>query len=134
MKYGFVSAGGGSWYTGTLQNLEVGNRIWVNIPHEGYVGVGVITDTAKPVREAALSVDGKEMNFFDLQLTANYHKELPREKEEYLVRVEWVKHVSRSNAVSEYGFFGNQHTVCRPKAEKWEFTIDRLKEIWGVED
>ena len=31
-KYGFVSAGGGSWYTNTLSNLEIGSRIWVNIP------------------------------------------------------------------------------------------------------
>jgi hypothetical protein len=32
MKYGFSSAGGGSRYTQTLNMLEVGSRIWVNVP------------------------------------------------------------------------------------------------------
>ena len=39
-KYGFVSGGGGEWYVGTLRMLEPGNRVWVNIPGTGYVGVG----------------------------------------------------------------------------------------------
>lgn len=134
VKYGFVSAGGGDWYTGTMRNLEKGNRVWINIPRDGYVGVGIVADIAKPAREAKFTLDGQERDFFDLPLIAAYHKELTPEKEEYLVRIDWLKTVSRSNAVSEYGFFGNQNTVCRPKAEKWEFTINRLKEIWRIED
>lgn len=134
VKYGFVSAGGGSWYTGTMRNLEIGNRVWVNIPHEGYVGVGIIVDIAKPAREVVLLADGEEINFLDLPLTANYHREMPPEKEEYIVGVNWQKTVSQKSAISEYGFFGNQNTVCRPKTEKWEFTVKRLKEIWSIED
>lgn len=38
-KYGFISAGGGSWYSKTLSLLSPGDRVWVNIPHTGYVGV-----------------------------------------------------------------------------------------------
>jgi hypothetical protein len=30
-KYGFVSAGGGSWYTQTLKQLSPGDRVWVKI-------------------------------------------------------------------------------------------------------
>jgi hypothetical protein len=36
-------------------------------------------------------------------------------------------------AVSEIGFFGNQNTVCKPTTKKWERTINRLKELWGVD-
>jgi len=133
MKYGFVSAGGGSWYTSPLNNLETGSRIWVNIPHIGYVGVGIVTEEAKPVRETNIILNGQETSFFDLQLNANYHKEQPPEKEEYLVKVDWLKTVPKNEAVSEYGFFGNQHIVCRPRADKWEFTINRLKELWAID-
>ena len=134
VKFGFVSAGGGVWYTGTMRNLEVGNRIWVNIPHEGFVGVGAVTDIAKPASEMTFLRDGQEKNFFDLPLKANYHKGLPSEREEYIVSVDWLKTEPRSSAVSEYGFFGNQNTVCRPKTEKWNFTIKRLKDIWNFHE
>ena len=129
VKYGFVSAGGGKWYTGTLRMLEKGSRIWVNVPKTGYVGVGIVTEIAKPASEATIFFDGQERSFFDLQLSANYHRGLPPEKEEYIVVINWLKTVPESNAVSEYGFFGNQNTVCRPKIEKLNFTVRRLKEI-----
>lgn len=32
-KFGFISAGGGKWYTQTLKMLRPGDRVWVNIPH-----------------------------------------------------------------------------------------------------
>ena len=41
-KYGFVSGGGGKWYSQTLRMLHSGDRVWVNIPHTGYVGVGIV--------------------------------------------------------------------------------------------
>lgn len=132
VRYGFVSAGGGVWYNTTIRNLEVGNRIWVNIPREGYVGVGTVTEIAKPASETTFFPDGQEKNFFDLALSANYHKGLPSEKEEYIVHIDWLKTEPRSIAVSEFGFFGNQNIVCRPKTEKWDFTIRRLKEIWNL--
>ena len=134
IKYGFVSAGGGSWYTNTLRHLEVGSRIWVNIPGKGYVGVGIVTEVAKPVRESMFMISGEQKSFFDLQLNADYHRDDPLEKEEYLVRINWQKTVPQSEAVKEYGFFGNQNTVARPRSEKWEFTVKRLKERWGIRD
>jgi hypothetical protein len=44
-KYGFIAAGCGSWYSDTLSVLEPGARVWVNLPGEGYVGVGVVTES-----------------------------------------------------------------------------------------
>jgi hypothetical protein len=34
-KFGFISAGGGIWYTQTLKLLKPGDRIWVRIPRKG---------------------------------------------------------------------------------------------------
>lgn len=42
-KYGFVSAGGRSWYSKTLRGLPVGARIFAYIPQAGYVGLGTTT-------------------------------------------------------------------------------------------
>ena len=53
---------------------------------------------------------------------------------EYIVKVEWIKTVPEEKAVKELGFFGNQNSVCKPRNEKWEFTIERLKKYWKVEE
>jgi len=47
--HGFISAGGSSWCSKTLSLLFPGDRVWVNIPHTGYVGVGIVTE---PVQQA----------------------------------------------------------------------------------
>ena len=39
VKHGFISGGGGVWYSRTLFMLKPGDRVWVNIPRTGYVGV-----------------------------------------------------------------------------------------------
>ena len=39
---GFISAGGRPWFSNTLQLLNKGDRVWVNIPGSGYVGVGIV--------------------------------------------------------------------------------------------
>lgn len=36
------------------------------------------------------------------------------------------------DAVSEVGLFGNQNSIAKPKALKWEHTISRLKTIWDT--
>ena len=50
-EYGFVCAGDGSWYSNSLKSLSPGDRIWVNIPRTGYVGVGRVTEQRKRVTE-----------------------------------------------------------------------------------
>ncbi len=52
---------------------------------------------------------------------------------EYLVRIQWTHTVPTAKAVKELGFFGNQNTVCRPTDPKWNHTVERLKQVWGVE-
>ena len=41
---GFISTGGGSWYSQTLKLLSSGDRVWVKIPKTGYVGVGRVEE------------------------------------------------------------------------------------------
>ncbi|MFH0833921.1 MAG: hypothetical protein V2A63_00850, partial [Patescibacteria group bacterium] len=131
-KYGFISGGGGIWYSRTLTQLKIGDRAWVNIPSVGYVGVGKVVETARKADEVFLTSD--EKNIYELSQNANYHKHYlnDEEKAEYIVRIKWEKAVEISHAVSEIGFFGNQNTVCKPTTSKWNHTIERLKSVWKI--
>lgn len=56
-KYGFISAGGGTWYSNTLKLLSPGD--WGgNIPHMGYVGVGIVRKEAQQAKDVQFTVDG----------------------------------------------------------------------------
>ncbi|MBX3372591.1 MAG: DUF91 domain-containing protein [Phycisphaeraceae bacterium] len=136
-KYGFISAGGGDWYSRTLARLEPGSRVWVNIPKTGYVGVGRVTEPVVPIDQ--FTVDdgsGKQVPITSLPLKAAKHATTATnpEKAEHFVRVEWLKTVPISEAVKETGFFGNQNSAAKPRARKWLHTVERLKQRFGVAD
>jgi uncharacterized protein with ParB-like and HNH nuclease domain/predicted transport protein len=133
VKYGFITAGGGTWYTNSLQMLHKGDRVWVCIPQKGYVGVGLVTEESQPAKSAIFEVCGQKMKFTDLPLSGQYDIETSEDKQEYLVKVDWIKTVSLDTAIWEAGFFANQNSVCRPQTEKWVYTITSLKSEWGIE-
>ncbi len=129
-KYGFISAGGGTWYTQTLQLLSQGDRIWVLVPKYGYVGVGIVQGPAVPARDFKVSVDGVARSIFDVG-NASYQKKFvdDDDKSEYFVPVEWISTRPLSAAIHEVGLFGNQNTVARPRTLKWNHTVKRLKTL-----
>ncbi|TKD34384.1 endonuclease NucS domain-containing protein [Azotobacter chroococcum] len=130
VKYGFICGGGGTWYSQTLQLLNPGDRVWVNIPQQGYVGVGRVTGQATPAAEFHVSQNGEEIPVLEAAKRGNYHAEFVDDPErcEYFVPVTWLQTVPVSQAVREVGMFGNQNTVCRPTTPKWRWTVERLKE------
>jgi hypothetical protein len=123
--HGFVSAGGGTWYTQTLKALSPGNRVWVKIPGKGYVGVGRVTESVQSLGEFKL--DG--VPCLDVLKTADRLRECAADPEmiEAFVRVEWLDTVAENKAFNEIGLFGNQNTVCQPTTPKWRHTVERLK-------
>lgn len=44
-RNGYISGGGGLWFSQTLKMLSPGDRVWVNIPKKGYVGVSATLAT-----------------------------------------------------------------------------------------
>lgn len=129
-KYGFTCAGGGSWYSGTLKLLKVGDRIWVNAPGFGYLGVGVVTQTATRASDYTLIDDsGTARPALELLTQASYHREWQddEDRSEYFVSVDWLATKDLDSAVKEVGFFGNQNSVCAPKSSKWRHTVGKLK-------
>jgi len=130
VEFGFISGGGGSWYSKTLQLLSTEDRVWINIPQQGYVGVGRVLGPAVAASEFRVMKDGEERPVMQVAVRANYHAEFIDDPEhcEYFVPVQWLQTVPVSLAVREIGMFGNQNTVCRPKTPKWRATSERLKE------
>lgn len=132
-KYGFISAGGGSWYSKTLSLLSKGDRVWVNIPHTGFVGVGIVEDSSKIARDFSVEYNGETLTLDSPEFEADYlHDKDNDEEAEYIVKIKWIKTVDEGDAVREVGFFGNQNSVCRPRTEKWDYTVERLKAVWGI--
>jgi hypothetical protein len=128
VRFGFISGGGGSWYTRTLHSLSEGDRVWVNVPGEGYVGVGRVSGPVLPARDFLVEIDGEKRPFLEIA-GADYHREFVDDDEmcEYFVPVKWSETRPLAKAISEVGFFGNQNTVCRPTSSKWDNTVSRLK-------
>ena len=65
-KYGFISGGGGRWYSQTLRRLSPGVRVWVNIPKVGYVGGGRVTEEMQPLGEFVVRTDKGERPVVDV--------------------------------------------------------------------
>ena len=132
-KYGFISAGGGSWYTLPFNLLNEGGRVWVNVPGSGFVAVGRVTGPVANVND--LLIDGK--SFRALPGGADYG--IPAggtaaDCTECAVPVKWIHTISLAEAVKEKGFYGNQWTVTRSGQPKWKHTVERLKTRWSIPD
>ena len=129
MKYGFISGGGGSWYSQTLKLLSPGDRVWVKIPKIGYVGVGIVKEAVQSVNDFKVVTPQGELPCLDVLQHANIYQQHASEPEkaEYFVKVDWLDTVPIQKAVNEVGLFGNQNTVCQPSTPKWRHTVERLK-------
>lgn len=130
VDFGFISGGGGAWYSKTLQLLNPGDRVWVKVPGAGFVGVGRVTGRSQPASTFKVKTPDGELSVIDAARRGSYHRELVDDPEccEYFVPIQWLQTVPLEKAVQEIGMFGNQNTVCKPTTPKWRSTVERLKE------
>ncbi len=97
------------------QLLNAGDRVWVNVPSVGFVGVGRVTGRAQTAGTFKVSTADGEVPVLDVAKRAIYHREFVNDPErcEYFVPVRWLQTEPVENAVQEIGLFGNQNTVCK---------------------
>lgn len=136
VRYGFISAGQGRWYSTTLQLLSIGGRVWVKVPGSGYVGVGEVTGPSQRASEFSVKrEDGSRVNF--LEVSKNGPELLTSssdaDRSEYFVPIKWIKTLPLDKAINEVGLFGNQNSVCKPRTPKWLHTVERLKQLFEIE-
>jgi Endonuclease NucS len=129
VEYGFICAGGGSWYSRTLQVLGPGDRVWVRVPGSGFVGVGRVTGRVQSAADFRVTMPDGDVPVLEVARRGSYHREFvdDPERSEYFVPVRWLQTVPLERAVDEVGLFGNQNSVCKPTTPRWRSTVDRLK-------
>lgn len=134
-QLGFICAGGAAWYSKTLNMLSEGDRVWVNIPKTGYVGVGIVTGERCRAEHYKFDTPEGPKTLLEIDLSEPYTDlslATDEDNAEYLVPVKWLHTVDKSHAFSEVGLFGNQNTICKPTTPKWNHTISRLKQAWHI--
>ncbi|MGY0235558.1 endonuclease NucS domain-containing protein [Longispora urticae] len=129
-RYGFVSAGGGTWFSRTLRLLPVGARIFVYIPKVGYIAVATVTGEPQAFDDAVVTVDGVERKLADLELHGRYHHGDGPDQQEFVVTVDWIAVRDKAGALRAKGMFANQNSACKLRNR---FTLDKLIEYFGLE-
>lgn len=131
VKYGYISAGNGKWFSRTLKQLYIGARIFCMIPKLGYVGVGTVTKEAVPLKEAIVTTDIYEMRLLDCQLEDNHfaHDLEDLDNCEYVVNIDWTHTVPKENAYWEKGLRANQNSAFKLKSQ---YTIDKVEQFFGM--
>lgn len=131
-RYGYISAGGGAWYSRTLKLLSPGDRIWVKIPQRGFVGVGRVLERVQPVTSFTVPTETGDRLAMDAVSNGGDYRQTAddAERAERFVRVQWLDTLPAAQAFNEAGLFGNQNTVCQPTTPKWRHTVDRLKTVF----
>jgi hypothetical protein len=132
-KYGFVSAGGGKWYSNSLKQLFVGARVFTMIPKKGYIGVGTVEETSVPIKDFKINENGTNKSILEVDLKCTIIKQEPDNLEtcEYLVRINWIKTIPEEDAYWEKGLRANQNSAFKLKNR---FTLEKLIERFELEE
>ncbi len=92
-----------------------------------------MVDAVKSVKEFVVDINGVKEPILECDLnTPNMRDDTDDpELSEYLVKVEWMKTISRNEAYKEPGLFANQNTVCKLRNR---FTLEKLYKFFELED
>jgi hypothetical protein len=133
VRYSFVCAGGGHWYSRTLKHLFPGARIFAMVPTKGYVGVGTVIEEAVPIKDFMVKHNGANRSIFEIPLMSEEIKKGADnfEKREYLVRVTWIKTIPEEEAYWEKGMRANQNSAFKLKHK---FTLDKLTRWFALSE
>ncbi len=134
-KFGFVSAGGGAWYSNTLRQVPPGSRVFAYIPKrsgvKGYVGVGEVTGKAVTASEFIVDVDGARRPLTEVAKADMTHRGTnDPEKAEWVLPIRWIRSLPREDAVRDSDLFANQNTAVRLTHG---YTIRKLTDAFDLE-
>jgi hypothetical protein len=135
VRFGFVSAGGGEWYTRSLQQLKPGHRVFVYIPKGngvgGYVGVGEVTGESRMAKDFRIESDGREVGYLEVTRSpgAAQHLDDPA-LAEWVVPVRWIDTRSKQKAICDSDFFANQNSAVKLTHG---YTLEQLASAFGID-
>jgi hypothetical protein len=133
-RCGFVSAGGGKWFSRTLRQVPVGGRIFVYIPKVGYVGVAEVCGAATPFHAATVRIGEDERKLSEMDLLGSYTHAVEdrsdsEDYDEWVLPVSWIKSVDKANAFQKPGLFANQNSACKLRNQ---FTLDEVTAFFDL--
>ena len=100
-QFGFICGGGGSWYSNSLKVLSPGDRIWVNVPGAGYVGVARNYQPCHPAIEFRIPIKAPRCRRWNcsaaLIITVTWP--MTRSVVRYFVSVEWLFSLPLNEAI-----------------------------------
>jgi hypothetical protein len=116
--YGFISAGGGDWYSKTLRQLSPGNRVFVYIPKGngvgGYVGCGEVSGEPRLARDFMVEAEHGAVPYLDVASAPMAGQNADDEAlAEWVVPVHWLDARPKEDAVKDKDFFANQNTAVK---------------------
>ena len=128
--FGFISAGQGVRWRDAMLGLEKGDVIAAYLKNHGFVGIGCITERAKPIREVI--VNGKPLLSHPLRCANMADNAESDDLCEYVALVEWTAAVERNQAKwkSKAGLYTTTHVSASLDAHP--DTIAFLEREFGV--
>jgi hypothetical protein len=127
LKYQYISAGGGARWVNAIKKLKKGDKIFALIKGKGYVGYGVVEEEAVLVKN--YSCDGQSI-LNELPEAHTWKQKKDSSKDEWMVKVNWLKTFQENDAKWFKGAFANQNVVCKLRDQK---TFEFLKEQFEVD-
>lgn len=129
-KYGFISAGQAIRYRDAMLGFEQGDIVAAYLKGKGFVGIGRITQKAKPVREVI--VNNSPLLKLSLYCDNMDDNSDNCEKSEYVALVSWLSSFPREEAKwqSKIGLFTSQ--LVRASLDAQPDTIKYLENEFNV--
>lgn len=128
-KYGFMLAGGGEKWIRDAQKLKVGDKLFAYLSGHGYVGLGVVTAEAVPMKDFVPA--GQSKPILELPLTARVQRDRMNDpgRADWCAAVRWIRVVDRDNAVLK----SHARRSTLEQIKKPELVADLLRQF-GVSD
>ena len=131
VAHGFISAGQAPRFRDAMLGLQAGDFVAAYLKGRGFVGIGQITQSARPVRDVLIDnipLLQKELVCPNIGENSN-----DLEKSEYVALVEWVRTFPRNEAKwkSKSGLFTSQ--LVRASLDGQPETVKYLEQEFAVD-
>ena len=127
-QHGFFSAHGGTFYTGKLDKLKIGDPVFYYQKQNGYLGYGLISQEKQHVNDYRVGSGELLKDICDAHYLTEYIDDV--DKACYIVGVDWKKTFSNNEAKTFSGIFANQNVVCGIYQTA---TVDFLEQEFAVQ-
>jgi uncharacterized protein len=129
-EFGFISAGQGIRWRDAMIAFQKGDVVAAYLKNHGFVGIGVLTDLAKPIRE--VTIKSKPLLSHNLRCQRMSDNIESDELCEYVAPVKWVAAVERDQAKwkAKSGLYTTTHV--RASLDGQQKTIAFLEREFGL--